>query len=86
MRRLVVTAAMAAALAAGAASPAAAFLHATVPADECATNSEVTAANNPTAREALFTRGAVHQGAQTAPIGNAQAGRVSEGDAHCAMP
>ncbi len=62
-------------------SPAAAHVHGTVPANECGHSTN--AARNPTARNALLTRGAVHQGAQALPIGSAQGQARSQAVAHC---
>ncbi len=81
MRRLLIAIMLAGSLLGAMALPAAAHIHATVPARQCAATT--TAANNPTARNALRTRGAVAQGAQTFPIGNAQGTARSEAAAHC---
>ncbi len=84
MRRLLVTLMLSGMLLMMMVTPALAHIHVTVPASSCA-NSEM-AANNPQARESLATRGAVAQGAQTFPVGNAQGGANSQAAEHCGGP
>ena len=72
MRRIALILIVAGLLVALSAMPALAFVHGSVPVEDCAASEQ--AGENPTARNALLTQGAVAQGAQTLPIGNAQAG------------
>jgi hypothetical protein len=64
MRRAFAILVLAGLLLAITASPALAFHHVAVPADECATNAAVTPGNNPTARRAIME----HNPAQTLPL------------------
>jgi hypothetical protein len=80
MRRIVLAMVVMGLMVALMATPAFAFHHQSIPADECAPEEAGVPAANPHARAALFERGAIHQGTQSVPIGN------SEGHAPTSCP
>ena len=84
MRRLallLVVAAVMTAMLALSASPALAFIHTRIPAGSCPQPAAHEAADNDTAENALTSRGAVFQGAQTIPLGN-----VTKAPTRCPAP
>ena len=80
-RRVVVAGVTSALMLSVAAFPALAIHNPRILADECATNAATTPSNNPEARAAIETKGAVFQGAQSFPIGN-----VTKAPTECPAP
>ena len=80
-RRVVAAGVTSALMLSVAAFPALAIHNPRIPADECATNAATIPSNNPEARAAIETKGAVFQGAQSFPIGN-----VTKAPTECPAP